>query len=272
MIRFYTGSGAGDFSKDGQPLSADEWQRIRGAAVRLLSDRNHDQAAQFLDSIPFDLFDGRNHFGDEFQVLFCSVPHERYVELSELAAEADTRSAFRAIANTLGEIGYQLRHIGVGLDTDSGPAPVPSPSPKTTSEVVDRALADAERLISSRGGAISAVDRAHTAFHGYLRDICRDASIPFAEDAGITALFGLIRQQHAAFTGTTSSGEPVHKLLRPMASIIDALDPVRNQRSMAHPNPVLLDEPEAMLTVNAIRTLLHYISSKLQGQRSSLPF
>ena len=28
MIRFYTGSGAGDFSKDGQPLSDEEWQRI----------------------------------------------------------------------------------------------------------------------------------------------------------------------------------------------------------------------------------------------------
>lgn len=44
--------------------------------------------------------------------------------------------------------------------------------------------------------------------------------------------------------------------------IIDALNPVRNEKTLAHPNP-LLDEAEAMLAIHAIRTLLHYFDKRL---------
>jgi hypothetical protein len=50
-----------------------------------------------------------------------------------------------------------------------------------------------------------------------------------------------------------------------MAQIVDVLNPVRNQKSMAHPNEDLLEEPEAMLVANAVRTLLHYLNAKLEG-------
>ena len=41
-----------------------------------------------------------------------------------------------------------------------------------------------------------------------------------------------------------------------MANIVDALNPLRNRASLAHPNTGLLEEPEAMLVINAVRTLL----------------
>jgi hypothetical protein len=47
-----------------------------------------------------------------------------------------------------------------------------------------------------------------------------------------------------------------------MGSIMDVLNPIRNNASMAHPND-LLDPPEAMLVINAARTILHYIDTKL---------
>jgi hypothetical protein len=37
---------------------------------------------------------------------------------------------------------------------------------------------------------------------------------------------------------------------------------LRNKASVAHPNPVLLPEPEAMLVVNSVRTILHYLDEK----------
>jgi hypothetical protein len=37
----------------------------------------------------------------------------------------------------------------------------------------------------------------------------------------------------------------------------------RNNKSMAHPN-TLLEPPEAMLAINAIRTMLHYLDNKLK--------
>lgn len=47
------------------------------------------------------------------------------------------------------------------------------------------------------------------------------------------------------------------------ASAVDALNPIRNNASVAHPNAALLAEPEAMLVINSVRTLLHYLDSKI---------
>ena len=42
-----------------------------------------------------------------------------------------------------------------------------------------------------------------------------------------------------------------------------AIDPLRNKNSFAHPTWALLDVPEAMLVINAARTILHYLDAKL---------
>ena len=47
-----------------------------------------------------------------------------------------------------------------------------------------------------------------------------------------------------------------------MATILDALNPVRNQASVAHPNPELISEDEAFLVVDTVRTLLNYLERK----------
>jgi hypothetical protein len=54
------------------------------------------------------------------------------------------------------------------------------------------------------------------------------------------------------------------KLLRALAQIVNAMNPVRNDHSMAHPNGNLLEEPEAMLAANAVRSLLHRLNMKLR--------
>ena len=52
-------------------------------------------------------------------------------------------------------------------------------------------------------------------------------------------------------------------MLNAFATVLDAMLPVRNQASVANPNPSLLDVPEARLVINASRTLLHYLDDKL---------
>lgn len=39
---------------------------------------------------------------------------------------------------------------------------------------------------------------------------------------------------------------------------------MRNQASEAHANDRLLEEPEAMLVINVVRTLLHYFNARLR--------
>lgn len=141
--------------------------------------------------------------------------------------------------------------------------PVPLPPLKVTSPVVERALSDAEKLLKS-SGAISALDRIHTAFHGFLEALCNDQGIPFRADCTLTELFKLLRQKHPAFIITGPRADEINRIIRTMANILDSLNTLRNQASIAHPNEELLLEPEAMLVINGTKTLLHYINDKLQ--------
>lgn len=135
-----------------------------------------------------------------------------------------------------------------------------------TSEVVERAIHDAETLVHTRGAA-SGVDRVHTALHGYLRKTCDDASIAYEAGASMTALFKKLRADHPACKEDGPRAQDITQVMRAMSAIMDALNALRNNASVAHPNEALLDEPEAMLAINAARTIIHYLDAKLAKHR-----
>jgi hypothetical protein len=55
-------------------------------------------------------------------------------------------------------------------------------------------------------------------------------------------------------------------VLNSAAAIIDALGPLRNKTSMAHPNEDLLDPEEATLVINVARSLIGYLADKLAAK------
>jgi len=138
---------------------------------------------------------------------------------------------------------------------------VASPAPKITSQVVETAIKDAEHLIQSRG-AVNGLDRVHTTLHGYLLAACDDAGLIYGADPGVTDLFKLLKQ-HPALQATGPRAGDIDKILKAFSIVLDAMNPLRNRASLAHPNPTLLNEPEAMLVINAVRTILHYLDAKL---------
>jgi hypothetical protein len=132
-----------------------------------------------------------------------------------------------------------------------------------TSEVVQRAIDDMKTLIE-KNGAISGVDRMHTTLHGYLKAICLKENISIAEkDPTLTQLFKEIRKSPKFNINCTRTHE-LEKILNSIANILDALNPIRNNASIAHPNELLLPEAEAYLVINAAQTVLHYINSKFK--------
>lgn len=145
-----------------------------------------------------------------------------------------------------------------------GTCPVSSLSPAITSAVVERAIADAELLLNTEG-ATSAVDRLHTALHGYLKAVCDAAGIAHSPSALMSGLFSLIRAQHPAFADLGPRRQEILLILRSMSGIMDAMNPIRNESSVAHPNRDLLESPEASLVINTARTILHYLNSKLSA-------
>lgn len=147
------------------------------------------------------------------------------------------------------------------LATSSG---VSSPEPSFTSAVVRLSLQEAERQIG-QGHPLSAVDRVHTAIHGHLRLLCGEEGITFANDASVTALMKLLRKYHPALATSSPYGGEIGRVLNAMSSILNELNTIRNNGSMAHPNENLLGEAEAMLAVNAGRTILGYLDAKLSA-------
>lgn len=143
-----------------------------------------------------------------------------------------------------------------------GAPAVSSPRPKITTDTVERAIRDAETLIQQRG-ATSGVDRVHTALHGYLIAACDAAGISYSKDPDLTLLVKLLRQHHPKLQNLGPRAQDISQILRSVSAILDALNPVRNRASVAHPNPKLLDQHEAMLVVNAARTILHYLDARL---------
>jgi hypothetical protein len=139
---------------------------------------------------------------------------------------------------------------------------VGEPTLEIDSEAVFGALDDARSLIQNRK-AVSAVDRVHTAFQGYLRTVCRKENISFDTKDDLVSLIKKLFAAHPKLTISHKADE-IKNIVRNLVSISDSLNPIRNQGSRAHPNERLLDEPEAVLVINSVRTVMTYLESKLQ--------
>ncbi len=157
------------------------------------------------------------------------------------------------------ELYDEFSDIGARLE---GASPVASPEPKITSAVVERAIADVEALIPT-SGAVSGVDRIHTMLHGYLCEVCDRKNISYSQDDSMTRLFKILRQGHPAFQNFGMRSKEIERVLQSFANIMDALNPIRNNASVAHPNEELLEKDEAMLVINVARTLLNYLDAKI---------
>ena len=266
VITLYRGSGDPSYSAEGPVLKEEDWDKRRAVAVALLTKRGNTLAAKLLETCGFSICQGANGWHDEFLVLFRTVGLDDYVEFEGYSRSPEHRRAFEDIAKTLTELGLFIRFVGVELVTELSPQPVTTPSPKAMSVAVEKALVDAEQMVR-QGSPVSAVDRAHTALHGYLRGVCIDAHLAAAgDDLSLTDLVKRVREKHPKFSGVAAAhGSHTEKILKAMGVICDALNPIRNRGSLAHPNEELLDEADAMLAINASRTVLHYVHQKLES-------
>lgn len=131
----------------------------------------------------------------------------------------------------------------------------------STSEVVRRALSDAESLLKT-GGPVSAVDRIHTALHGHLKALCAAEDIQLPDAATLQKTMKELRTHHPKLKPTGARAGEVSQVLYSMAATLDALNTIRNNASAAHPNDILLGDPEAFLAINAGRTIFTYVVQK----------
>ena len=98
--------------------------------------------------------------------------------------------------------------------------------------------------------------------HGYLHSLCDEINVKLDGRPTMNQLFKTLRGSHPALADVGARGDDVNWTRGAIATILDALNPVRNNASVAHPNDQLVGEPEAHLVINIVRTLLNYLEDK----------
>jgi hypothetical protein len=233
-------------------------QKYIGVSGGYLADFSYRSHHDFYIDLDLDIdpnkYDGTTR--EKFiKILGESAPHVQVTILEGILDRFPVGSAEIRTKERVEEIRGWITRLRTGTHVEQ-------PDLRITSEVVERALLDAQELLRATG-ATSGVDRIHTALHGYMREACSSAGLAIQDDAALTELFKMIRERHPAFTDVGPRSEEITRVLRALANILDSLNPLRNKASVAHPNQALLPEPEAMLVINAARSILHYLDEKI---------
>lgn len=130
-----------------------------------------------------------------------------------------------------------------------------------TNETVERAIQDSKTLLTENG-AISSVDRIHTALHGYLKEVCKQEGIILTNNENLTQVFKKLKSHHPKLQqGGVRQGD-IDQIINSFSNALDKLNPIRNKASLSHPNEELLEEDEAMFVVNSAQTVLNYLNRK----------
>jgi hypothetical protein len=130
-----------------------------------------------------------------------------------------------------------------------------------TNETVERAIQDTKILIE-KNGATSGVDRIHTALHGYLKEVCKQAGIVLTDDENLTQVFKKLKASHPKLQLGGHRQNDIDQIISSFSNTLDKLNPIRNKASLSHPNEELLEEDEAMFVVNSAQTVLNYLNRK----------
>jgi hypothetical protein len=225
-------------------FSAGDWHEIGHATGHHTYITRHDRLLRSLSW-------GDDDYGAcVFQILDHITRHDPDA-LSKFIEHEKLRAALEVSAPDV------LYDLGI-----HGPQVPSVPPPPLASEVVRLALADAESLLRT-AGATSAIDRLHTALHGYLRSACARSGLQTPDNSSLTTVFKILRTQHPAIALLGTQDSEIGRIFLSFATVLDSLNTLRNQASVAHPNEFLLEADEAELVVNAVRTVFNYLLKKL---------
>jgi len=130
-------------------------------------------------------------------------------------------------------------------------------------EFVKDVLQQADILIANHSYS-SAVDRAHTAIHGYLKALCDEQGFTFGEqNVKIQDMWGKLKTDHPSFNIEVREHQrPINQTVNAIGKFLENMNDIRNKHGFAHPNEDIIEEKEARFIINLSRVLLFYIDSK----------
>lgn len=125
-------------------------------------------------------------------------------------------------------------------------------------QAIRSAINDATTLM--RGGGInSAVDRIHTAFHGYLRQLLDMHQIAYDESDTLSQLYTKLHLFYGANIQPPEVAELIKTAVRSASGVVSSINDIRNRHTIAHPNADLVQTREAAFMIRLINAIVDYL-------------
>lgn len=102
------------------------------------------------------------------------------------------------------------------------------------------------------------IDRLHTYVIHYIRQLCNKHKIAFDKNDPLHCLFG--KYVNYLSSKNIIDSKMTKLILKSNISILDSFNKVRNEKSLAHDNPIL-NYNESILIINNVTNILKYIES-----------
>lgn len=102
----------------------------------------------------------------------------------------------------------------------------------------------------------AALDRLHTFVFKFIRELCNSHSIDYTKDESLNAIFG--KYVKFLLANKSIDSEMSEKILRFSIQVIQAFNDIRNNKSLAHDNPVL-NYHESILIFNNVSSTIRFI-------------
>jgi HEPN domain-containing protein len=150
---------------------------------------------------------------------------------------------------------YLLTDISIGILIEESEVIDLSHISKT--DIIKKALEDANQFMKE-GKYASAIDRVHTAFHGYLRKCLDEKNVSYEESDTLAQLYSKLHNYIAQNIVGDTEGL-IKTTLRSASGIVSAINDIRNKYSLVHPNQSLISDREAKLCIQLIRDVTSYI-------------
>lgn len=113
-------------------------------------------------------------------------------------------------------------------------------------DFVKEVLFQADTLIENHSYS-SAVDRVHTALHGYIKELCNEQNIIFGEqNVKIQNMWGKLKIEHPNFNIDIKEHQrPINQTVNAIGKFLENMNDIRNRHGFSHPNDDIIEEHEA---------------------------
>lgn len=151
----------------------------------------------------------------------------------------------------------ECHKIAVRLKNDTSVEDIDALEPNANDKTF-KLLAESIKESIEKNSPEQALDRLHTFVVRYTRELCDHHGIPYTSDTPLHSLFGSYVKSLRGKKLIES--EMAERILKSSISVLEAFNEVRNNRSLAHGNPIL-NYHESMLIFNNIVNVVRFIES-----------